>query len=437
MQPLTRQIAAALILLVVFLAAAVLGEAWLQRETRRLRTATVSARRAQLVQAIAITRRAPGTWDDAFQSDLGTLLGGTVTLTGRPDADRPPAPAAEEAAGAARPGNAAGTGSLPAPPAPGLMSFDYAVPGADGLSVHVAFAAPAATRLATAHERMLIAISLLALLLFLASALFALPRRTAASSDTREPWPSARSEMQGLEHFARISVERTEALERESGARLRAEEDLQLHRTLLGQSREERVQLGRELHDNLCQTLYAVSLTLESLRAKLGGGEAAQRLDQCVGELRRLNHKVRSYLRELEPDSAHQEAFAEALEAMLATQTGAGGARLVHKLDPEITALIAPEQAADVVNIIREAISNSLRHGRARTVTVHAGRGEGRVVLAVQDDGAGFDAASGRGQGHGLANMQARAGALGGSVEIISAPGKGTRVLLTLPVASA
>jgi signal transduction histidine kinase len=121
---------------------------------------------------------------------------------------------------------------------------------------------------------------------------------------------------------------------------------------------------------------------------------------------------------------------------MLATQTAAGGASLVRKLDPAATALIAPEQTTDVVNILREAISNSLRHGRARTVTVRAGRGEGSVVLAVQDDGAGFDPAASRGPGHGLANMQARAGMLGGVVDVASVPGKGTRVLLTLPVAS-
>jgi signal transduction histidine kinase len=197
------------------------------------------------------------------------------------------------------------------------------------------------------------------------------------------------------------------------------------------------VQLGRDLHDNICQTLYAVSLTLEGVRAKNAGtGETAERLDQCIAELRRLNHEVRSYLQELEPGAVQHEPFAEALEAMLATQVGAGGIRLIRNLDPEATALIGTERATEVVNILREAISNSLRHGHARTITVRAQHGDGTVVLAVQDDGAGFDPAAGRDQGHGLANMQARAAAVGGSVNVISAPGKGTRVLLTLPVAS-
>ncbi|HVN13922.1 MAG TPA: sensor histidine kinase, partial [Kineosporiaceae bacterium] len=196
--------------------------------------------------------------------------------------------------------------------------------------------------------------------------------------------------------------------------------------------------LGRELHDNICQTLYAVSLTLEGVRKKLGGaGETEQRLDQCVAELRRLNREVRAYLQDLEPGGGPHGPFGEALEAMLATQATAGGVRLVRNLDPEVTALIAPEQATDAVNIVREAVSNSLRHGQARTITVRAARGENSVVVAVQDDGTGFDPAEPRGGGHGLVNMQARARALGGFVEVTSAPGKGTRVLLTLPVGSA
>jgi len=69
-----------------------------------------------------------------------------------------------------------------------------------------------------------------------------------------------------VEHFARISVERSEALQREAGARHRAEEDLQVSRTLLDRSMQKRVQLGRDLHDNICQTLYAVSLSLEGVR---------------------------------------------------------------------------------------------------------------------------------------------------------------------------
>jgi signal transduction histidine kinase len=415
MQPLTRHLGFTLILLLVFLTAALAAQAWLQRESRRLQADVVAAKRAQFAKALESIHQPPETWDADFRRLLGDLMGGTMTLYS--DALPPPLES----------------------PGAGLLGFDYRLPGDHAFTARVTFAAPAANRLAVLHERMLVAIILLALLLLMVSALLTLPRRSLGESGTHQPWTTARAEMAGMEHFARISVARGEALERESGARHRAEEDLQLSRTLLGQSLEERIQLGRELHDSICQTLYAVSLTLEGMRARLAGspGDTTQRLDQCITELRRLNHEVRSFLKELEPGTVHRQPFIEALDSMLGSQPCDAGVRLVRNLDEDATALIAPERATEVVNILREAVSNSLQHGRARTITVHARRDEGTVLLAVQDDGAGFDPAAHAAHGHGLANMQARAAVLGGTVNVVSSAGKGTRVLLTLPVTSA
>jgi signal transduction histidine kinase len=412
MLPLTRHLSLALVLLLVLLAAALAAQAWLQREARRVQADALSARRAEFLKALEITRRPPETWDADFQRTLGELMGGTVTLY-------------------------SGTAPQSLPHlAPGLLAFDHQFSGDDGLHARVVFTAPAASRLVVVHQRMLVAVTLLAVLLLMVFILMALPHRSSAEDGGHPPWTAARAEMSELEHFARVSVERGEALERESGARHRAEEDLQLSRTLLGQSLEERVQLGRELHDNICQTLYAVSLTLEGLRRNVAGtGDAEQRLGQCITELRRLNHEVRSYLRDLEPDAVNRQPFMEALAALLASQADSGGPRLVQSLAADAIALITPERATEVVNILREAVSNSLRHAQARTVTVRAVRGDGVVVLAVQDDGAGFEPVL-AGPGHGLGNMRARAAALGGTLEVISAPGKGTRVLLTLPVIS-
>jgi signal transduction histidine kinase len=150
--------------------------------------------------------------------------------------------------------------------------------------------------------------------------------------------------------------------------------------------------------------------------------------------MRRLNHEVRSYLKDLGPDAVRRMPFAEAIGIMLGAQSGAGRPELVRDVDPEAASLIAPEQTAEVVSILREAVSNSVRHGCAKAITLQARRGEESVVLAVQDDGQGFDPAAAGSQGHGLANMKARAAAMGGSLKITSTPGKGTRILLTVPV---
>jgi len=101
-------------------------------------------------------------------------------------------------------------------------------------------------------------------------------------------------------------------------------------------------------------------------------------------------------------------------------------------------ALIKPQQTAEIVNILREAISNAARHGHARHITIRAEQDENVIALAVQDDGTGFiETAQQISPGHGLGNMQARATALGGTLKVESSTGKGTRVVLLLPVASA
>ncbi len=259
-------------------------------------------------------------------------------------------------------------------------------------------------------------------------ALFA-SRRVPA--DTRAPW---RAEAAGLERFARLTVERGAALEREQGARLRAEEDLHVSRSLLDRSLEERVRLGRELHDNVSQSIYGVALALESVRKKMTAApEIEQRLEQCTAELRRLNQEVRAYLRDLEPAAVQRTPLAQALGEALAA-TAAHGVAVDSRLEDDALSGLPGAHTPELVNLVREAASNAVRHGRARRITLRAVRRDDAVALAITDDGAGFDPAAAA-PGHGLANMRARAAALGGTLHVESSPGHGTRIVLTLPVA--
>jgi len=413
MNSLSRMLGLSLVLLVVFLAAALAAQWWLNRETRRMQTEAVAAKRAQFAAILRFDGRAPAEWDDAYAQRLSELIGGTVLFRG--------------------PGEA-----VPRLEIAGALSFDHVPDGGSGRAARVYFPLSGMTRLTALHHRLLLAITLLALVLLIVPA-FALLSRQPASGGTRAPWPSPGADMRGLEHFARISVERGDRLAREFEARQRAEEDLQLSRTQLGRSLEERIRLGRELHDNISQTLYGLSLTLESALKRLEPSappEVRQRLELSVQELRRLNQEVRQFIRELEPAQVQRQPMVAALDALVATLPLDSGLRLERKIDEEVLGRVPPERSAEIVNILREAISNSLRHGGATALTLHAQRGEGTVVFGVQDDGRGFDQADTREGGRGLANMRARAEALGGEIRVVSAPGKGTRILLTLPVAS-
>lgn len=410
MSSLSRSVLLALLLLVVFLGLTGSVHWWLGQETERVRAAATAARASQLEAALAVAPRAPELWDDAYRARLGALLGGAVSVA--PDPAGPPA-----ATGVDR-----------------SLQLSRPLPGHPGWTVHAHLPLGDLDRLQLLHKRALVATLLLAAVLVIAALLAGLFSNR--PSLTAHPWARTRAEATGLEHFARVSVERGQALEQEHDARRRAEENLAVSRTQLDRSLAERIRLGRELHDNTSQTLYAVTLTLESVRRKLPAvPEAATRLDQCMAELKRLNREVRAYLRELEPERVQQEPFASALAAMLASLPRGDGVRIEHRIDEAAAAAIPTASTADVVNIIREAVSNGLRHGRASHVTIRAERDESSVALAVTDDGVGFESA-GTPRGHGLANMEARAHALGGTVRVTSAARKGTRVLLTLPVPS-
>lgn len=411
----TRSMGLALLLLVLFLGATVAVEWWVGHETKQLQAVAIESQRTRLLHTLEMAGRPPDKWDAAFQREVGAILGGTVELT-KTDA--------------AQAGSSRGFRGL---------SFTENIPSAPGWRAHVEFAAPALSRIQMLHQRTLAVIVVLALLLATVPLLLVLlgPRRTGLPEGaSRVPWAMSRASAFGLEHFAKISNERSVALEQEQGARLRAEENLQVNRTLLTHSVEERARLGRELHDNICQTLYAVCLTLESVQKKNTlAPELKQRVDQCMSELRRLNQEVRSYLQDLEPARLNSQSFNDAVAAMTASFALHDGIRIEQRFDEEAVALIPPHQIADIMNILREAVSNGLRHGQARHIALLAGRNENEVALAVQDDGSGF-AGAGKPGGHGLANMQARATFLGGSLRVESLPGKGTRVLLNLPVAS-
>jgi signal transduction histidine kinase len=288
-------------------------------------------------------------------------------------------------------------------------------------------------RLRRLQSRTLAATLALALVLGAVPLTLALFSARRPAADTRAPW---RAEAAGLERFARLTVERGAALEREHGARLRAEEDLSVSRSLLDRSLEERVRLGRELHDNVSQSLYGVALALESVRKKMTAApEIEQRLEQCTAELRRLNQEVRAYLRELEPAAVQRTPLAQALADALAA-TAAHGVAVDTRLEDEALSGLPGAHTPELVNLVREAASNAVRHGGARRITLRAVRGDDAVALAIADDGAGFDPAA-TSSGHGLANMRARAAALGGILHVESAPGQGTRVVLTLPIAPA
>jgi signal transduction histidine kinase len=199
---------------------------------------------------------------------------------------------------------------------------------------------------------------------------------------------------------------------------------------------EDRERIGKELHDSVIQSIYAVGLSLESISETLSESpqEARERLDYAIGKLNDTIRDIRNYIFDLRPQIYYGKTLGEGLEDLVAELRVNTLMDVELKVDPLLDCSLPQEQTIDLLKIAREALTNVIKHAQARSVTVEAKAEEGLLVLSIQDDGIGFDPASLRsGVRQGLRNMQERARALEGELEVQSAPGKGTRVVLRMP----
>jgi signal transduction histidine kinase len=289
----------------------------------------------------------------------------------------------------------------------------------------------AASRLIDMHQRMLVWLLLLALALFLITAAAAFLGRLRP-----EAGGVPLSEMKSLSRLAETSAEQGTALILERDERRRAEEDAHFKQILLGHAQEEKVQLGRDLHDGIIQSLYAAGLTLESARelVRRDPAEADRRLAATLSALDVVIRDVRNYIKGLAPERLQRASFAHALR-VLSNELGASrAAEFDLQIDDDASLLLNADQATDALQIAHEAMSNGLRHGRATAITVRLHRGEREICLLVQDNGTGFDPATRAKAGHGMNNMQARAARLDAELRLDSRPGTGARLVLNIPI---
>ena len=191
--------------------------------------------------------------------------------------------------------------------------------------------------------------------------------------------------------------------------------------------REDRTRLAVELHDSLSQTLAAVAFQVSSARNAKGGradvenrlGTAERMLDSCRTELKHCLIDLRSSaLEERNLENAIQIAV-DRVRCETAVETSVEISR----------SRLGDSTAHTVLMIVRELVSNAVRHGHAKRIVVKGSSERGRVTLVVSDDGCGFDTATRPGfrEGHfGLDGIRHRLKALNGTLSIDSAPGRGT-----------
>jgi PAS domain S-box-containing protein len=203
---------------------------------------------------------------------------------------------------------------------------------------------------------------------------------------------------------------------------------------------QERERLARDLHDTLGQVLGYASMQVDAA-AKLsreGQGEAAAaQLDRLGGMIREAHAEMREFIMNLRTAPALQGTFFAAVQQYLEGFTGNYDIQTDLTIGPSWNgATFSPDMQMQIFRIVQEALTNARKHSKAHHVQVKFEAEDGRIFVIIRDDGHGFspnNLTTVHGQHFGLQFMQERAGQLGGTLQIQTAPGKGTEVVLEVP----
>ncbi|NJD26812.1 MAG: GAF domain-containing sensor histidine kinase [Chloroflexi bacterium] len=243
------------------------------------------------------------------------------------------------------------------------------------------------------------------------------------------------TEKQGASEFSAADQELVEMFARHAGIAI---QNARLHQQVQELAIvDERLRISRDLHDGIIQAIYAVALSLEDVPELVDEdrADAIARVDRAIDRLNTTITDIRTFIVGLGPGIG--TSVGDALAA-IATEVTAG-TRLELRVDvsgaDEVDGRLSPQATHELIQIAREALSNVARHSGAdrATLSLHA---DGDVaVLRVADEGRGFDALLRPGAGHfGLANLHDRAAAVGGDLQIDSERGRGTRIIVRLPL---
>jgi len=200
---------------------------------------------------------------------------------------------------------------------------------------------------------------------------------------------------------------------------------------------DERLRISRDLHDGIIQGIYAVSLTLEDAAevVRSDPDEAVAQIDRSIDRLHTTIRDIRSFITGL--GAGPDTTLADAIRHVVAELAPDPALDLALDLDGagDVDGRLAPTAAHELLQITREALSNTIRHSAAGHARVWVHVTGDLLQLGIEDDGRGFDPARRPEPGHlGLANLRDRASAAGGRLDVISEPGGGTRIIFRLPL---
>ena len=208
---------------------------------------------------------------------------------------------------------------------------------------------------------------------------------------------------------------------------------------LLTAQERERQRIALDLHDDLGQSLMALKLHLRALEREVPAhlADLKQELTAEAASIDAITENVRRLARDLHPAMLEYLGLSAALNRLFKDFSEHHGIKLSLDLD-DVNGVFYKKSQINIYRIFQECLTNIAKYSQATQVSIEIKKLEGRVSLRIEDNGRGFDAArvlAGRtARGLGLAAMEERMHMLGGSLEIWSRPGQGTRISFNIPL---
>ena len=217
-----------------------------------------------------------------------------------------------------------------------------------------------------------------------------------------------------------------------------------LARDLISVQEDERKALARELHDDMGQTLTALSATAAHLARnaeKLAPGEVAECANEMRHDIRASGEQLRAMLESLRPHGLHASGLARALVDLVDGWQGRGTGIAFSMAMPDAVPEVAEITALTLYRVVQEAVTNVVRHSHASHCTITLACAAGQLRVEVADDGVGLPGA-GKGGGAGagaawrggLLGMRERVEMAGGTLTLLPNCGGGLRLVARLPV---
>ena len=211
--------------------------------------------------------------------------------------------------------------------------------------------------------------------------------------------------------------------------------DNKLTKSIIQAQEEERIEIGSELHDNVCQILASSNIRLSMLSEFIDKeglehfSQSKNMINLALNEIRNLSHRLAPVFYEL-------SSFNELVDNLLNDFNFSNEIAITSKIENDINyQSLQKDLQLNLFRILQEQLRNIHKYAQAKSLSIEMKKRNNQLILIITDDGIGFDVTTVR-KGIGLANIQRRVEMFSGAFKMTSAPGEGCRLEIIIPIES-